>query len=137
MNRKIVLASHGQLAQGLLDTAGMIIGKLPCEVDVYSLQPGKLAEDYAKELKNEMECRSDTEYVILCDIYGASVFSAMYGNIELDNVHLFSGMNLNMLLSICLEQPAPLQEKDIEQIVNDARAGIQYAVKQEDQQEEF
>lgn len=137
MERKIVLASHGQLAAGMFDTANMIIGKLPYEVEVYSLQPGKLAEDYAKELKKEMENRSEIEYVILTDIYGASVFSAMYSNIEMNNVHLFSGINLNMLLSICLEHPAPLSNGDIEQIVNDAREGIQYAVKQDNQQEEF
>ena len=54
MERKIVLASHGQLAKGLLDTAQMIIGEIAYEVEVYTLQPGKLAEDFAKGLKMEI-----------------------------------------------------------------------------------
>lgn len=126
MKRKIVLASHGELAKGLLHTAQMIVGKLPCEAEVYSLQPGALADDYAKELKEEIQQHKDTEYVILTDIYGASVFSAMLSCVELENVTLFSGMNLNMLLSICLEHQEVLQETAIQQIVKDAREGIQH-----------
>ena len=34
MKRKIVLASHGGLASGLYDTAKMIVGKLPFDVDI-------------------------------------------------------------------------------------------------------
>ena len=45
MKRKIVLASHGGLASGLYDTAKMIVGKLPFDVEIYSLQPCGLAED--------------------------------------------------------------------------------------------
>ena len=127
MRRKIVLASHGGLAGGLLDTAAMIVGTLPGEVSVYSLQPGKLAEDYAKELKKEIEEHQDMEYVILTDIYGASVFSAMLLCLGSKQVTLLSGMNLNMLLSVCLEHPQPLQEDDIAQIIKDAREGIQVA----------
>lgn len=51
MERKIVLASHGRLAEGLLDTAKMIIGEIAYDVEVYTLEPGKLAEEFSKELK--------------------------------------------------------------------------------------
>ena len=101
MKRKIVLASHGGLASGLYDTAKMIVGKLPFDVEIYSLQPGGLAEDYGRKLKKEIAAHMNTEYVILTDLYGASVFTAMYLCTKLDNVRLFSGMNLNMLLSVC------------------------------------
>lgn len=138
MKRKIVLASHGGLASGLYDTAEMIIGKLPFDVEIYSLQPGALAEDYGRKLKKEIAAHMTTEYVILTDLYGASVFTAMYLCTELDNVRLFSGMNLNMLLSICLEHPAPLNETDIEQILRDTKSGIQTAQKpKECKKEEF
>lgn len=78
MKRKIVLASHGGLASGLYDTAKMIVGKLPFDVEIYSLQPGGLAEDYGRKLKKEIAAHMNTEYVILTDLYGASVFTAMY-----------------------------------------------------------
>ena len=107
MKRKIVLASHGGLASGLYDTAKMIVGKLPFDVEIYSLQPG-------------------------------GVFTAMYLCTKFDNVRLFSGMNLNMLLSVCLEHPAPLNETDIEQILHDAKSGIQFTQQSKEcEREEF
>ena len=138
MKRKIVLASHGGLASGLYDTAKMIVGKLPFDVEIYSLQPGGLAEDYGRKLKKEIVAHMNTEYVILTDLYGASVFTAMYLCTKLDNVRLFSGMNLNMLLSVCLEHPAPLNETDIEQILHDAKSGIQFTQQSKEcEREEF
>ena len=80
----------------------------------------------------------NTEYVILADLYGASVFTAMYLCTKLDNVRLFSGMNLNMLLSVWLEHPAPLNETDIEQILHDAKSGIQFTQQSKEcEREEF
>lgn len=47
-------------------------------------------------------------------------------------------MNLNMLLSVCLEHPAPLNETDIEQILHDAKSGIQFTQQSKEcEREEF
>lgn len=137
MERKIVLASHGQLAKGLLDTAQMIIGEIAYEVEVYTLQPGKLAEDFAKGLKMEIMQNPQIEYVILTDLYGASVFTAMYSLVVLDNVYLFTGMNLNMLLSVCLEHPDHLDEAAALKIQEDARAGTQFIMESVTEEEDF
>ena len=137
MERKIVLASHGQLAKGLLDTAQMIIGEIAYEVEVYTLQPGKLAEDFAKGLKMEIMQNPQIEYVILTDLYGASVFTAMYSLVVLDNVYLFTGMNLNMLLSVCLEHPDHLDETAALKIQEDACAGTQYIMESVTEEEDF
>lgn len=137
MERKIVLASHGQLAKGLLDTAQMIIGEIAYEVEVYTLQPGKLAEDFAKGLKMEIMQNPQIEYVILTDLYGASVFTAMYSLVVLDNVYLFTGMNLNMLLSVCLEHPDHLDETAALKIQEDARSGTQYIMELVTEEEDF
>lgn len=137
MERKIVLASHGQLAKGLLDTAQMIIGEIAYEVEVYTLQPGKLAEDFAKGLKMEIMQNPQKEYVILTDLYGASVFTAMYSLVVLDHVYLFTGMNLNMLLSVCLEHPDHLDEAAALKIQEDARAGTQYIMESVTEEEDF
>ncbi len=137
MERKIVLASHGQLAKGLLDTAQMIIGEIAYEVEVYTLQPGKLAEDFAKGLKMEIMQNPQIEYVILTDLYGASVFTAMYSLVVLDNVYLFTGMNLSMLLSVCLEHPDHLDETAALKIQEDARSGTQYIMESVTEEEDF
>ena len=62
--------------------------------------------------------------MILSDLYGASVCSALSALLVYPNVRLFTGMNINMLLVICLEYPEKLSDEDIQKIVLDARSGI-------------
>lgn len=49
-----------------------------------------------KTISEDKEC----EYIILSDLYGASVCTAMLRLTNLHNVRLFSGMNLNMVLEL-------------------------------------
>lgn len=137
MKRKIILASHGNLSNGMLDTAKMIIGNIPYEVETYFLVPGKLAEDYANELKIEIDANLDTEYIILTDLYGASVFTAMYALVERENVRLFSGMNLNLLLAVCVEYPDKLMDEDVDQIIKDAQRGLKHVSRVVEEEEDF
>ena len=125
MNRKIILASHGDLSVGVLDSLRMIIGEIPYEIETYTLKSGNIAEDYANELKKEIEQNPSKEYVIVTDVYGASVCSAMYRLTEYNNVKLFTGMNLNMLLCICMEHDHPLTNLDVDQIIEDSKKGVQ------------
>lgn len=137
MERKIVLASHGEMAAGLLHTAEMIVGSFRCETQVYSLLPGMLAEDDAKKLEEEIIRCPHKEFVILCDLYGASVFTAMYPLLTHANVRLFTGMNLNMLLALYLEHPQALQETDCEQIEQAAKEGARHIQRIENSSEDF
>ena len=41
-----------------------------------------------------------------------------------ENVHLFTGMNLNLVLSLLVEHPEALTGKDIQEIISDAQKGI-------------
>ena len=72
----------------------------------------------------EILAEPEQEYVILSDLYGASVCSAFSALLVYPNVRLFTGMNINMLLVICLEYPEKLRDEDIQKIVLDARSGI-------------
>ncbi|MFR6488528.1 MAG: PTS sugar transporter subunit IIA, partial [Clostridium sp.] len=47
----IILASHGELAKGMLNSAAMIIGNLAKDVEVYCLYPGQNPQDYAEKLR--------------------------------------------------------------------------------------
>ena len=40
------------------------------------------------------------------------------------NVKMFTGMNLNMLLSVLVEYKSELSDADVENIVNDSRLGV-------------
>lgn len=96
--RVLLLASHGGLAEGMRDTAAMVLGEFPCEVRTYSLLPGMNAQDAVATLREEVERRPQTEFVILTDVYGASVFTAFCQLLRYSNVRLFCGMNVAMVL---------------------------------------
>ena len=73
---KIILASHGKLSKGMLDSVKMIIGSLADGVETYSLFPGESANDYANELKERM-LQDEEDYLLICDVQGGSVFNSL------------------------------------------------------------
>lgn len=137
MKKKVIVATHGGAASGLVDSAKMILGDINQELEVYSLIPGMNANDFSKALSREIETHQHTEYIILTDLYGASVCSAMVSLLKHEHVWLFAGMNLNMLLSVCLEYPNELNEQDAEKIVMDARLGVQWVKKLQVENDDF
>lgn len=139
LNRKIILASHGDFAKGLLSAANLICGDLSYEIETYSLLPGMSADDFTEDIRKKIESLSEDkcEYIILTDLYGASVCNSLYQLIDIKNVKLFSGFNLGMLLMILLEFPQKIGDAEAEQIVAEAREGIKYLKKEEFINEEF
>lgn len=134
--RKVILASHGAFAQGALESVSMIIGEQE-NVTAYHMHPGENAADFAEELRAELAASPETEYLILTDLYGASVCSALMQLSIYENVRVFSGMNLCLILEILTSYPNPLTDRDIEEILSTARDGIKLVKMENTEQEEF
>lgn len=124
MKKEVILASHGGLAKGMKDSAEMILGPLPFPCQAFSLLPGHSPEEFANPLLKRAQEETDTEFDIAADLYGASVATALYPLSQCSNVHLFTGMNLNLVLSLFVEHPDPLKDADEDQIIRDAREGV-------------
>ncbi|EQF26132.1 PTS system fructose IIA component family protein [Clostridioides difficile CD160] len=134
--RKIILASHGEFSKGLLDSVKMIVGDLANCVSSYSLYPGQSASDFALELEKIIVEDKECEYIILSDLYGASVCTAMLRLTNLHNVNLFSGMNLNLVLELLTRFSDKLTAEDVEELVKESRMGIQSVTLQIKEEEE-
>lgn len=134
--RKIILASHGEFSKGLLNSVKMIVGDLANCVSSYSLYPGQSASDFALELEKIIVEDKECEYIILSDLYGASVCTAMLRLTNLHNVNLFSGMNLNMVLELLTRFSDKLTAEDVEELVKESRMGIQSVTLQIKEEEE-
>ena len=124
MKRKVVLASHGELSEGIVKSAKMIIGEFEYEVITYTLQLGHHPDEFKDVLEEEIMANADVEYVIMVDLFGASVANSLFILTSYKNVKMFTGMNLNMLLSVLVEYKNELSEADVENIVNDSRLGV-------------
>lgn len=123
--RKLILASHGDFAKGMLDSIEMITGKLDCEVETYGLQPGDLASDYATKIEKEIKENPTIEFVIVTDLYGASVASGLAPLSNYDNVVVFTGMCSSLILNLVLTYKNRLTKEDIENCIAESREGLQ------------
>lgn len=123
MRRKLVLASHGGLATGMLDTLQMILGELPCEAETFSLLPGDSPSRIAEAVQEECAAQPDTEFLLVTDVFGASVCTALCGLVAESNVRLFAGMSLPMVLSLLTETSCPISDEEVEEALSVAREG--------------
>lgn len=111
--KKVVIASHGDFSKGLLSSIEMIIGKQN-SLKTYSLYPGESPDEFVKDIENEMS--NDDEYIILTDLLGGSVHTAMMSLCKYKNIHIISGVSLNLALEILTN----LDEPSLENTINEA-----------------
>lgn len=119
---RVIFASHGGLSKGMKDSVTMIVGDLAKNVETYSLLPGENPEDYYQELYKQAN-ESNEQILVLCDIKGGSVHTALSKLAVLDNVVVFSGMNMGLALDIVLKH-AHLSEEELQEVIGNARDGI-------------
>lgn len=119
---RVIFASHGGLSKGMKDSVTMIVGDLAKNVETYSLLPGENPEDYYQELYKQAN-ESNEQILVLCDIKGGSVHTALSKLAVLDNVVVFSGMNMGLALDIVLKH-ARLSEEELQEVIENARDGI-------------
>ena len=118
---KIILASHGKLSQGMLDTAKMIIGGRADGVETYSLVPGENADDFAASLKTRIE-NDDEDYIIVCDVLGGSVCNALVQLTTNEKVKVLAGMNLTLVLELIMGNQIGMC--DLDSSIQTAKDGI-------------
>lgn len=119
---KIILASHGGLSKGMKDSVSMIIGDLAKDVETYSLLPGHNPNEYVTELKDRIS-KSSEQFVIVCDIKGGSVYNALIQLLDMDNVEIISGMNMNIVLELVIKNSSGCI--DIDNALREGKEGIQ------------
>lgn len=70
--KKIIIATHGELALGIKNALELIAGSMAKEISTYSLTPGKSATDFVAEIEKEMIDYPDQQFIVMGDMYGAS-----------------------------------------------------------------
>lgn len=118
--RKVIIASHGSLSTGLKSSAQLIVGDMALDIVTYELLEGMSATDFASEIEEKFVGEYE-EVVILTDLFGASVFNSMIPLTRYENVKLFAGVNLGLLLDILLN-PESLVDARIAESVETARS---------------
>ena len=121
---RVIFASHGGLSKGMKDSVSMIVGDLAKDVEIYSLLPGQNPEDFYQELSKQAK-ESDEQILVLCDIKGGSVHTALSKLAVLDNVMVFSGMNMGLALDAVMKSlGGEVSLEDATDLINAAKEGM-------------
>jgi mannose/fructose/sorbose-specific phosphotransferase system IIA component len=101
----IVLVSHGNMAEGMIDAARMIVGELEGVLAV-SLQEMDAIEDLMGRIEAALsEVDNGEGALILVDAFGASPFNASARlAMQREKTEVVTGMNLPMLLELAVQR---------------------------------
>ena len=122
--KRLILASHGRLAEGMADTARMIVGD-QTELLPLSLVSGMQPELLKTKVEGMIKSWPGELTVILTDLWGGSVNTALLPLCADAHVHLIAGMNLNLVLQLCLSD-VETGGLAIESILNEAQKSMVY-----------
>lgn len=137
---QIIIATHGGLSKGMLDSLHMVAGGAADGIETYSLEFGQNPNDYYEELRERIAA-TEEQFIIMCDIKGGSVHNALFRLTELPNVVIFSGLTMGMALEIALTARDGLDAAAAERVLEAAREGVTVCmggeVVDEDEDEDF
>jgi PTS system mannose-specific IIA component len=101
----IVIVSHGNMAEGMIDAARMIVGEMERVVSV-SLKEMDAVEDLMGRIEAALvKVDKGDGALVLVDAFGASPFNAS-ARLAMNhkNVEVITGMNLPMLLELAVQR---------------------------------
>lgn len=120
---QLILASHGDLASGIKSALNVIFAdNIPVKVDAFGLKTGENVEDLFNQVKQFVESVDDV--VILTDVLGGSVDNELSKLATKDGVNLITGMNLPLVLQLCIGGSNNLGEIDVNNMIKSAKDGI-------------
>ncbi len=123
----IILASHGDFAKGILQSATMIFGEQP-NVSAVTLMPSEGPEDIKAKMKEAISSfDNQDEILFLVDLWGGTPFNQASGLLEehQDKWAIVAGLNLPMVIeALALRMSTNSAQEIAKNILNTARDGI-------------
>ena len=120
---KIILASHGSLADAMLEVLHAIMGDED-DVEAFSLNTYEDPVKLSEAVKQKIDAESGKPVILVSDIKGGSTFNHLLPFCVRPEVTLFAGMNLNLVLNLVNIQSAA--EEDLLEVIDEAKAAIEY-----------
>jgi mannose/fructose/sorbose-specific phosphotransferase system IIA component len=115
---RIVICTHGGLADELVRTSAMICG--PADgVRAVCLGSGRSAEDFRSEVKTAVDECGDDPVVFLTDMFGGSAFMAAAPYADGVRRILVAGANLPLMLEIVLGRDSKTWEEIRASLIGD------------------
>lgn len=135
MVTRVILASHGDLAEGMANAVQMVVGKSE-RLSWHGLQPGMKNTEIGRLIQQEIEVHPKDQFIIVTDLFRGSVCNICMELVMMKNVQVLCGMNMALILDLLLGVSSPISEKELREKIKQAREGIRLFSQQELQTEE-
>lgn len=140
---RIILASHGKLAAGMLNTVQMLLG--PQEnMTAYCLSPDEDVDGFEEKLRKEVEQYGAQNIIFMTELLHGSPFNCLVNLTKKYDLHHISGTNLPTLMGAVLardDEDATIDDvcsaamEASQNSILDVRALLQTAEEDEDEDE--
>lgn len=118
----ILLISHGEMAKGMANSAGLFFGDDVPQMDFLCLSVGDSPEEFGERICQKVnELDSGDGVVILADLYGGTPCNQAIQHLN-DKLDLISGMNFALLVQLLSERTCI--EPEISSLIEAGRNGI-------------
>ncbi|MCF8069149.1 MAG: PTS sugar transporter subunit IIA [Desulfobacterales bacterium] len=95
----IIVVTHSQLGNALVEAAQFIIGKEPEAVETLSIDLNENAEKLRKKIAESIKrLKTDKGVLILTDMFGGTPSNLSYSFLEEGKIEVISGVNLPILI---------------------------------------
>lgn len=95
----LLIVTHQNLGDALIDAAEFILGTRPEFLEAVSIDLNENAENLRKKIaRGIQEVKTDHGVLILTDMFGGSPSNLSYSFLEEDAVEVLSGVNLPILI---------------------------------------
>lgn len=123
MDLKIIIATHGYLAKGVVSAIDMITGRTE-KIEHFDLSEYKTPWNIEKEVERITEASDECMYLILTDIKHGSVYNQLMRFCKKDNVIMISGFNLALVLELVMINDDILTKEKILSVIEAAKNNI-------------
>ena len=116
--KKMILVSHGKLAEGMLHSVQMIVGE-NSDLSAMGMLPGEHYQPMVDTIEQELINHPDTQYLVVADLLGGSVCNGMTMLTGYPNMKLVAGMNMGLVIALLLS-PGALSDEAIDDAIAQA-----------------
>ncbi|WMJ89144.1 PTS sugar transporter subunit IIA [Anaerocolumna sp. MB42-C2] len=133
--RKILLATHGTFAKGILNSLSIIMGE---QSNIECLCAYLDGEDcIEQQVKTIVESKdANVDLVVVTDVFGGSVNNEFMKYLDVNGLYLISGLNLNLLLELTTSEETST-DKMIKDILEKRNDFVKYCERKSISDEEF
>ncbi|MGC3995509.1 MAG: hypothetical protein QM779_15560 [Propionicimonas sp.] len=115
---RLFIGSHGRFASGLLGAVEVLLGSQRAVTTYDAYLDDTTVADAVDAFYATVQAAD--QVVLMSDLYGGSVNTALCAYLDRPNTTLVSGVNLAFVLAIALE-PAPVADQRIRELVEQSR----------------